>query len=125
MGCLSPPLIVRCARCFSSVISGGRFSCPGDRRREAGPSLDAVRLSVEEHVTKKSRQSDCVCLKVDGLTDVNAKGVENVLACAPSPCLLGVFRMGLRASSSIHLRNALMTVTPQYLISPTGTTVHG
>lgn len=59
-----------------------------------------------------------MCLMADGVTDMNVKGRYNVMACAPAPVLLGVFRMGVDASSALSFLVFLQTVIPGYLINP-------
>lgn len=98
------------------LVSGGRLDGPSDRCRRDGPAIDASDLSVRQLVLEKVCQSDCVCITIDVLTDVNAKGVYNFMSCTPTSLLLGFFRMALLVCSSENWLAALKAVLSLYLL---------
>lgn len=106
---------------FFLRISGGRFDGLGDRRRVAGPLLDLSSTEVTARVEEGLRKCECICLTVDGFTYFNAKGVCNVMACAPTPFLLGILRIGVDASSAANFFSSRKAALPDYLTNPTRT----
>jgi len=105
-------------RSFFLLISGGRFSGPGDPRTVGGARLDTASGEVMAHVDAAVRGADTAAVTVDGAGDVNGKSTYNVMVCLPKPLLLGSFRMGLTVSSAPNLLLAFRASLPASLLYP-------
>lgn len=81
--------------------------------------LDALSDDKEQRVYSKLSQSDFLGLTVDGVTDVNARGVYNIMACTPLPFLLGVLRLGAAPASASNLLASVNGALPPFLTAPT------
>jgi len=76
-------------RSFFLIISGGRFSRPGDPRNVAGASLDAASAKVMAHVDAAVRGAYTVAVTVDVVGSVNGNSAYRVMVCLPKPLLPG------------------------------------
>jgi len=88
---------------FFLLISGGRFSGPGDPRKVGSSRLDTASGKVAARVHAAVRAADTVALTPDGAGDVNGKTTYNVVWYLPRTFLLGSFRLGVVVASALNL----------------------
>jgi len=105
-------------RAFFLNISGGRFSGPGDCRAVGGSLLQSVFDRVFAQVLAVVAAHHGRTLTCDGITDANPRGAYNVIACAPVPFIMSVFRLGVSLSTAENLLNGLVFSLPQPLTEP-------
>jgi len=101
---------------FFLLVSGGRFSGPGDPRNVGGSRLDTASGQVATRVDAAVRCADTVALTLDGAGDVNGKTTYNVVGCLPRTFLLGSFRMGVTVASAPNLLLAFHACLPSSLL---------
>ena len=105
-------------RAFFLTISGGRFSGPGDRRAVGGSLLQPVFDWVFAQVLAVVAAHHGRTLTCDDITDANSRGAYNLIACAPVPFTMLVFRLGVNPSTAENLLNGLVSSLPQSLTEP-------
>ena len=103
---------------FFSLISGGRFSGPGDPRKVGGSRLDTASGKVAARVDAALCAADTVALTLDGAGDVNGKMTYNVTGCLPRPLHVGSFRLGAMVASAPNLLLAFRACLPSSLHHP-------
>jgi len=104
---------------FFLLVSGGRFSGPGDPRKVGGSRLDTASGQVAARVDAAVRCADTVALTLDGAGDVNGKTTHNVVGCLPRTFLLGSFRIGVAVASAPNFLLAFRACFPSSLLQPT------
>ncbi|OSX80863.1 hypothetical protein BU14_0031s0035 [Porphyra umbilicalis] len=109
---------------FFSLISGGRFSGPGDPRKVGGSRLDTASGQVAARVDAALRAADTVALTLDGAGDVNGKTTYNVMGCLPRPLLVGSSRLGAMVASAPNLLLAFRACLPSSLHHPMTDVLH-
>jgi len=105
-------------RAFFLTISGGLFSGPGDRRAVGGSLLQSVLDRVLAQVLAVMAAHHGRTLTCDGSTDANSMGAYNVIDCAPVPCIISVFQLGVNPSTVKNLLNGLVSSLPRSLTEP-------
>jgi len=107
---------------FFLLVSGGRFSGPGDPRKVGRSRLNTASGQVAARVDAAVRCADTVALTLDGAGDVNGKTTYNVVGYLPRTFLLGSFRMGVTVASVPNLLIAFRAYLPSSLLQPTADT---